>query len=643
MSDLKPKPDEKTVEAMLGYQASIVIGGSAPEKFVPNINCSFKRELTDEYYININADDILVTNEQEVLEDNNAEIKVGDRTDKFFVDNDCLEHQIILDKKPSTNKIELKITCSPALSFYPQVASTPEEIAAGYEVNYPDDILNSYAVYCDKRHYNEYQTGKVAHIKRSWVEDKNKKRTWCEDSINVNQGSGSWIIAIPEAIWSDDSLYPLIVGPNMGYDTIGASTLQLSPGRQGVYGLLSPDSDGDAQTMFMHGNGTPNITLGILDSNGDVLRDTAGGDTASGYNWNEQALDSDLGILAANQYYLAFNQGGSFTFSRDSGGVNSYEWDSHTYNQGTLADMSVGLAFTTIPSIYAEYVISGGGVTVDCTLGEVNIAGLNPSISEGIDVNSTLGEINIAGLNPNISIGTDINVSLGEINIAGLNPGISVGIGIAATLGQINIAGLGVDISEGINVDCTLGEISISGLNANVQTGLTIDCTLGMITIDKLNANISVGTDINCTLGSVNIAGLNPDINLGVVVEATLGEVNIVGINPNLSIGTTIDSTLGEVNITGLNANISLPTNIDCTKGEISISSLNPDIVSTVLVDVTLGQIDISGLAANVQIGELESSPFNRTLIIAAENRTLAIETENRTLLIEEENRTYII
>jgi len=149
IQNLEPKSDDKTATASLGYQADIVVGGSDPKKFVPNINCSFRRKFLDEFFLNINADDVLVSDEKETIEENNAEIKVGDRTDKYFVDdNDCLEYQIILDSKTVSNEITLKIECSPVLKFVHQQQFSTEEQSEGWILD--PDIENSYAIYCDK-------------------------------------------------------------------------------------------------------------------------------------------------------------------------------------------------------------------------------------------------------------------------------------------------------------------------------------------------------------------------------------------------------------------------------------------------------------------------------------------------------------
>lgn len=222
MTDTTLKIDElkKIASAELGYQASIVIGGSDPEKFVPNVNSSFKRKTSDEYFININARDVVVSTEVPSLSDI-SEITTGDRTDKYYINEDgTLEYEIILAKKPLSNIVSLDIQCSPGLEFYHQAELTLEEITDGCQR--PDDIINSYAIYCDKAH-NQYQTGKVAHIKRSYVIDVDGIKSWCNQNVSIDNGSGVWTIEIPSKIWSDPKKYPLKIGPSVGYTSVGGS------------------------------------------------------------------------------------------------------------------------------------------------------------------------------------------------------------------------------------------------------------------------------------------------------------------------------------------------------------------------------------------------------------------------------------
>ena len=220
MADLIVNTEDKTAIADIGYKTKLVVGGDYKTKFLPNANLSFERKTLDEFYLNVNAKDITVSDEKESLS-STSEIKVGDRTDRFYIDDDGnLEYEIELDKKPISNKVELEIKCSTTLEFFHQSELTEKEKETSIR---PDDITNSYAIYCNKKD-NKYLNGKVCHIKRSFVLDKNKKKIWCEQLISVKDGVGTWKITIPEEVYNNEKLYPLIVAPTLGATAAGGST-----------------------------------------------------------------------------------------------------------------------------------------------------------------------------------------------------------------------------------------------------------------------------------------------------------------------------------------------------------------------------------------------------------------------------------
>lgn len=225
MSSFNIDSQEKKINTQLGFKsnATITIGGNDPSKFVPNINSSIKRKIEDEFFININFTDLIVDGIEDVAYDENkTELKTDKRIDKWSILEDGkLDYEIVLEEKQASNTLSLEIKCSQELTFYHQPELTQEEIDEG--CIRPDNVINSYAIYCNKMH-NDYANGKIAHIERSWVEDKNGNRTWCEQNIEVNNGIGIWNITIPEDIYNDESLYPLTVGPILGYDVIGGAT-----------------------------------------------------------------------------------------------------------------------------------------------------------------------------------------------------------------------------------------------------------------------------------------------------------------------------------------------------------------------------------------------------------------------------------
>ena len=246
MEELTIDTKKLQATAKLGYQASITIGGSDASKFVPNVNASFQRKIADEFYLNINAKSQVVNAENASLSAESTSITIADRTDLFYIKEDgSIEHEIVFAKKPASNVVELEIKCTEFLSFSQVPPLTQDRIDRGWRQK--EDIDYSYSIFCDKQH-GVYHYGKIGSIKRPYVIDNDGKKTWCDHTVSVKGGSGSWTIEIPEEIWANESLYPLTIGPNVGYTDSPAGIFGLA-GRCNVSEITTP-SDWSALTSF---------------------------------------------------------------------------------------------------------------------------------------------------------------------------------------------------------------------------------------------------------------------------------------------------------------------------------------------------------------------------------------------------------
>jgi hypothetical protein len=215
-----------TAKVSLGYRADITIGGKEPGKVIPNVNISFNRDGDDSRFANINAVDVDVLGDEDtLLLEDIISVKTTNRIDKWYETVDGrLEYEIILNTPPVNRFLQFTIKCSPDVVFAEQTLSA-EQIADG-DTYTADDIPNSFAAYCSERH-NSFRNGKLFHIFRSWVEDKDNNRCWVQQVISfVKTGEWLWEIEIPEEIYLDEKLYPLLIGPIVGYDTM--PTLQQS-------------------------------------------------------------------------------------------------------------------------------------------------------------------------------------------------------------------------------------------------------------------------------------------------------------------------------------------------------------------------------------------------------------------------------
>ncbi len=218
--------------------ASIRIGGSDSQKFVPNINAS---KWNDEAFLNINYSDTTITAEQETFTDDKVEISAGGLTHRFFKkDYKSLKHDIVIPSKPLSNHFTFDLTFSENLRFDHQDTlendwirfskngtvpvmgcNTLQEYLASNRR--PENIINSYVVKLIGKKNNQYLTGKFCHIERVKFIDSTKKEIWAEQLIEVTSpGRATWTITVDQA-WLDNAVYPIVLDPVMGYNSIGGS------------------------------------------------------------------------------------------------------------------------------------------------------------------------------------------------------------------------------------------------------------------------------------------------------------------------------------------------------------------------------------------------------------------------------------
>lgn len=201
-----------TADNLGDVKPKILIGGKDSSKFVPNINASF---FDDEFYFNLNRKEKIVKNDTSLSVTSDKAELGGDDTDIFYEKDGRLKWDIRFSSQPANLKLTWEIKCSKGLEFYYQDELSEEEKKE--ECFRPDDIIGSYAVYCNKKH-NKYKTGKLFHIPRPFVIDSNGSTEWCILNIDKNELS----ITLPE-IFMQNAVYPIVLDPTFGYTAAGAS------------------------------------------------------------------------------------------------------------------------------------------------------------------------------------------------------------------------------------------------------------------------------------------------------------------------------------------------------------------------------------------------------------------------------------
>ena len=83
----------------------------------------------------------------------------------------------------------------------------------------PENIVNSYAVYSNKRN-GKYKTGKVFHILRPNVSD--NSGDWIWGNLSYDETTKNLTVTVNQT-WLNSASYPVTIDPTFGYETLGES------------------------------------------------------------------------------------------------------------------------------------------------------------------------------------------------------------------------------------------------------------------------------------------------------------------------------------------------------------------------------------------------------------------------------------
>ena len=189
------------------------------------------------------------------FEENGHQVKQGE----------AFEFEVILKKKPATNKIVLDIETKGLKFFYQRELTQEKKDRGAFR---PENVVGSYAVYHEtqdkffktKEEGDKYKAGKAFHIYRPKITD--AIGNWIWGKLNIDIEKNLLTVEIPQD-FLDNAVYPIrhAAGLTFGFESIGESY----------------DSTGDtlSGTLFTGAAGTGvSISAGVseYDHGGEVAR-----------------------------------------------------------------------------------------------------------------------------------------------------------------------------------------------------------------------------------------------------------------------------------------------------------------------------------------------------------------------------------
>lgn len=283
---MRKLPDDKTYTYLPGSDDAVVeIGDSKQTKFYPQIKV-MRYDDEVNFSIRFKRSEVgTVTYDDTVGTDPEKKGKItwhGDKvkcdilhTDEVFAEG-AAKFDITIDEKPPSNVIEFTIeTKKITLDYQPpldedQASWPPGMVSATETVGYdadgkeicwrPEYVVGSYAIYHESCPPNkvggkEYRIGKLCHLYRPKITDSNGSSVW--GTWDLKLGSKKLDLVIPQA-FLDGAVYPIVIDPDVGYTTAGASSQDVTASICTIgSGLIAKSGAGDVlERIYVYAYGT---------------------------------------------------------------------------------------------------------------------------------------------------------------------------------------------------------------------------------------------------------------------------------------------------------------------------------------------------------------------------------------------------
>lgn len=284
----------------------------------------------------------------------------------------AVEHEVILYAAPPSADIPFSIELA-GLDLFLQGEldawevergnSRPIELIGGF-VAYHSSKTRAHGIQGDAA---KYKCGKAFELPRPTAEDATGARIW---GAWKYQPELSLMTAVFDTDWLASARYPVIIGPTIGYTSLGASTDATGKFALANQFVCSGSGDANPGTAFIGGASTGGATVyagiyengdGNISANARLAVSSAITIPAGAAGFRSAAI-TWTGIVNATTYFLeVYSNVTDFVTRYDNtGATNQY---TSTGATGTPPDPHATRGGTQVitPSIYIDYTASGGG------------------------------------------------------------------------------------------------------------------------------------------------------------------------------------------------------------------------------------------------------------------------------------------
>lgn len=234
--------------------------------------------------------------------------------------------KILLDKVPTVDHFDLRLTLPQGTRVSPQNELTQEDIDRGCKR--PEPVVNSLAFYGGRFR------DKLGHLYRPHCEIAAKplERAWCD--LERVKASSLVRLHLPMAWLQSVQQWPVLIDPDFGYTTKGGSTTDMPSNNISVHGPYTAPEAGTITHIGWHNRNDSTARKFACYSDDssypDALKDTTNEDTSSVDDWD---------MIAANTGYIFASAEVLWVANNSSGGLNCYYDDVHaTYGYKYVAD-----------------------------------------------------------------------------------------------------------------------------------------------------------------------------------------------------------------------------------------------------------------------------------------------------------------